>query len=372
MAETTNDNDELNEILARPANKPSDSPPKVARGCNPISDCAEEGEGPSERRLRGSTQWTTGDNKRFVPASKTCKRLTPATYEIKSSPNIGLYFEKIPINIEGLVRFPQANADKVLTEIQKFWDRDNLFREYNLVHKRGILMWGPAGSGKSSCIKFVMKDVIEERKGIVIKFTHPKLFIEGMRIFREIEPETPAVILMEDIDAIIESYSESEVLNILDGVDRIDKIVFLATTNYPELLGARIVNRPSRFDKRIKIGHPNAESRMIYLKHLICDNDRAKTEGLTTDKKKNEYILKKAKSLGIDLERWVKDTKEFSIAHLKELFIATVILGDEYDEAIKTLRSMKDQIRSADAEGGGKMGFMQSGDDDDGCCTKAA
>lgn len=69
-----------------------------------------------------------------------------------------------------------------------------------------------------------------------------------------------------------------------------------------------------------------------------------KKDGLTSEKKKNEYITKKVKELGINLEQWVKDTKDFSIAHLKELFVAVVILGDTYDDAIKTLRSMKDQV----------------------------
>jgi SpoVK/Ycf46/Vps4 family AAA+-type ATPase len=118
-------------------------------------------------------------------------------------------------------------------------------------------------------------------------------------------------------------------LNILDGVDQVDKVVFLATTNYPEVLGARILNRPSRFDKRFKIGHPNAESRKLYFKHLIGGEE-------------------KTKGLNIDLKRWVTDTDGFSIAHLKELFVAVCILGDEYAKAIETLSSMKEQITSDD------------------------
>lgn len=308
-------------------------------------------------------QWTSGDSKRYVPACETVRSLPPAAYEIKSNGNLGIYFERIPINIDGLVRFPQANTDKVLSEIQNFWDKKNLFQEYNLVHKRGILMWGPPGSGKSCCIKFVMKDVIEKRGGIVVKFTHPMLFIEGMRILREIEPKTPVVVLMEDIDAIVSSFSESEVLNILDGVDRVELVVFLATTNYPELLGSRIVNRPSRFDKRFKIHHPNAQSRLIYFKHIICDDERAKNEGLNTLEQRDAFVYSKAISMGINLETWVNDTVGFSIAHLKELFVAVCILGDDYDIAIETLNSMKDHIRSAD-DVESQIGFFREEQDD--------
>jgi SpoVK/Ycf46/Vps4 family AAA+-type ATPase len=143
---------------------------------------------------------------------------------------------------------------------------------------------------------------------------------------------------MEDIDSILEQFNESEVLNILDGINQIEKAVFLATTNYPERLGARIINRPSRFDKRFFIGHPDEESRKLYFRHIIGDD--------------------KIKQLSIDLDRWVADTDEFSIAHLKELFTAVVILGDDYDEAVETLKTMKEEyITSDNDERRNPMGF---------------
>ncbi len=320
----SNDNQELNEILATgDVGRVKRQLMKAAHGSCP-SDCEDLVE---TRELGNLVQWTTGDNKRFVPASHTKPRLIPGVYEIQHSNTVGLYFEKIPVKTEGLLRFPQTNSDRVVKEIQNFWDKEAIFREYKLTYKRGIILWGPPGSGKSCTIQLIMQDVVA-REGIVIKFTNPGLFIEGMRVFREIEKETPAVILMEDIDSTIETWDESAVLNILDGVDQVEKVVFLATTNYPERLGARILNRPSRFDKRFKIGHPNAESRMMYFKYLIGE--------------------KKVSELGIDLKKWVKDTEKFSIAHLKELFVAVVILGDDYKEAVETLSSMKEAIHSED------------------------
>lgn len=189
-------------------------------------------------------------------------------------------------------------------------------------------------SGKSCTVQLIIKDVID-REGIVIKFNHPGLFVAGVRALREIQPETPVVVIMEDIDAILENYCESNVLNILDGCEQIDKMVFLATTNYPERLGARIINRPSRFDKRFKIGHPNAESRRLYFESLMKGNMR---------------------DLDVDLEEWIRDTKGFSLAHLKELFVAVCILGDDYKATIRTLESMKEKV-SSDDDMGTHVGF---------------
>ena len=338
-----NDNTELNELLKQynditrggRMNKKA----AVAHNVGPM-ECGSEACESGEEKLTGLVQWTSHDGKRFVPASRTAQHLVPGAYEVCHSQSIGLFFQKFAVKTEGLLRFPQTNSERVVREIQTFWDKEAIFREYKLAYKRGIMLWGPPGSGKSCTVQLIMKDVIE-RDGIVIKFGHPTLFTEGMRVFREIEPKTPGVVLMEDIDSILEIHNESEVLNILDGVDHVERIVFLATTNYPERLGARILNRPSRFDKRFKIGHPNAESRMLYFKHIIG-----------TDKR--------IKELKIDLEKWVKDTEGFSIAHLKELFVAVTILGDDYKEAVDTLASMKDNISSSQDEVS-YMGFSQAG-----------
>lgn len=277
----------------------------------------------------------------FRKCKKTIKKLgfSDVYHRVFISGNL----EQIPVRIGyKLAGSGKPNKDNLRTGIKKIesvgvdeyygftLDGDHLYLTADyLIHHN---------SGKSCTIQLIMRDVVE-RGGVVIKFTHPSLFIEGIRKFREIQPNTPVVVLMEDVDSILEIYNESEVLNILDGVNQIEKCVFLATTNYPEKLGARIINRPSRFDKRFKIPHPSAESRRIYFEYIIGGAE-------------------KVKALKIDLDKWVEDTDEFSIAHLKELFTAVVILGDDYDEAIEALSLMKeDKPDSHDDEARKAMGF---------------
>lgn len=283
-------------------------------------------------------QWSSSDNTIFLPASKTTNRLPPGVYEIDSNHSTGLFFEKIPVRTEDLIEFPNTNSNKVITEIQKFWERESNFRQYNLVYKRGIILYGPPGSGKSCTVQLVMNDVVK-RGGIVIQFRDADLFLCGLRILRKIQPKTPVVAIMEDLDALLHPSDESDILNILDGVNDVDRVVFLATTNYPNKLGHRIMNRPSRFDKRFRIGFPSEKSRRMYLENLIGEQEIEKNK--------------------IDLDKWVKDTKQFSVAHLKELFVAVVILGDDYKKSISTLREMKENVNDREYEG--KFGF---GDDD--------
>jgi len=233
----------------------------------------------------------------------------------------------------GLLEFPETNSQRVVAEIQKFWELEAKFRENKLPYKRGVILWGPPGSGKSSTIKLILRDVFE-RNGIAIKFGVPNIFIECIRVIRTIQKDTPLVVLMEDIDATIEEWGETDVLNILDGIESIDKVVYLATTNYPEKLGPRIINRPSRFDRRYKMPHPKEASRRLYFEHLFKD-------------KTHDY----------DLNRWVKDTAKMSVAHLKELYIAVCILGDPYDGVIKSLKSMVEEKVSSEEDDKNNFGF---------------
>lgn len=271
------------------------------------------------------SQWMTPDGKTYRPASKTDKSLEPGLYDIIIDPSGQLFFQRIELRTEGVLVLPDTNSQKVVSEIQSFWEKEKIFKNFKLTHKRGIILYGPPGSGKSCTIQLVIKDVIA-RGGIAVNFTYPDFFITGMRVMRAIQPTTPVVVILEDIEAILMKNGESRILNILDGAEAIEHVVYLASTNYPEILGERIINRPSRFDKRFKIDQPIAEARKIYL----------------------DFI---AKDVKIDVEKWVKDTEGFSFAHLKELFITTQLLGDDYDIALKTLKEMKEDIASAGGKG---------------------
>ena len=278
------------------------------------------------RNWTGLIQWMSSDGAAFFPAGKTTATLPPAIYDICLRPS--LCFHRVNENCESLIKFPETVSDMVVAEIERFWQKEAEFKKHNLSFKRGILLYGPPGGGKTCTIRLVMKDVIS-RNGIVVRFSE-STFEHGITAFRMIQPDCPVVVVIEDIDQIIHDAGEPCVANILDGICGTRKCVFLATTNYPERLNARITNRPSRFDKRFKIDLPNEESRQLYLKSL-------------------------AKGAAINIAKWAKDTDDLSFAHLRELFVAVVILENDYAGTLERLREMGSKIDSA--EDGGKMGL---------------
>jgi SpoVK/Ycf46/Vps4 family AAA+-type ATPase len=142
--------------------------------------------------------------------------------------------------------------------------------------------------------------------------------------------------MIEDIDAIITRYGEASLLALLDGELQIDNVVTIATTNYPEQLDARFVNRPSRFDEIIYIGMPSAPAREVFLK------------------KKNKRLA----SNSVELAKWVKATDGWSIAHMRELIVAIECLDNPFDETVERLKKMNDiKPNSEHADDRKSMGF---------------
>jgi hypothetical protein len=62
-----------------------------------------------------------------------------------------------------------------------------------------------------------------------------------------------------------------------------------------------------------------------------------------------------AEDLGkVDLTAWVNDSAGMSLAHLREIVISTIVLGNTYEDTIERLKSLKKPPR---AKGGNSIGF---------------
>ena len=251
----------------------------------------------------------------FFPVGKTSQALRPDVYSLKYDQSASRFvFAPHYLVTDKLMRLSDSKSEEVINEIEHFWTLREVFKAYGYVHKRGFLLHGPPGSGKTSTIAIVAEEMVK-RGGIVILADNPSLVSDMLRNMREVEPVRPVVVILEDIDSIIENHGDEDTLSLLDGENSIDSVVYLATTNYPENLEDRIINRPSRFDRVVKIGTPSAEARRQYLQSKL---DLPKKE----------------------LAKWVTASKGLSIAHLKEMIVSVCCFGMTLDEVSKRVKKM--------------------------------
>jgi len=269
--------------------------------------------------------WSILSNGEYGASFPTTGRIPAGFYEIQYRHSIGAnVMVQKSVNSDELYQLPSKEITDIIEDIQKFWNNAVKYREYTFIHKRGILLYGPPGCGKSGIIQLCTRHLIENLDGIIINIPDIDAihrYNEFIDSFRKIEPNRPLIVILEDLDSIAgeNRHETSLVLNILDGVKQIENVVYIATTNYPERLEERITNRPSRFDRRYEIGMPEVEVRRAYIESKVTKED------LKT----------------IDMDSWLKYTEDMSLAHLRELIVSVMAMRNSFEETIERLSGLK-------------------------------
>lgn len=182
---------------------------------------------PSSSGAITARRWAQSDDI-FWPASETTETLEPAFYRFMDMPNIGACLRKVAITTDGLIHLPDTVGEKVVNEFRTFWGLRDRFSERGFLHKRGILLWGPPGSGKTTSLMLMAQEIVEKQRGIVVQIDEPHLASICLGFIRKIEPDRPVVALMEDLDALVQRYGENNFLALLDGETQVDRIVYVA------------------------------------------------------------------------------------------------------------------------------------------------
>lgn len=292
------------------------------------------------------TQWLKRGNNRFFPSdnSKTMARIDPGVYSVENDPQIGMYIVKKDLKLDDIYELPSEDMKDVVDGIESFFGSRDRYIKNGFTHKRGYLLYGAPGNGKSSIINCICDGVIKKRNGVcftITTYAELDLYKRFMQsVFRYIEPETPVVTILEDVDGICDTqYAETLLINILDGIEQTDNIVYIATTNFPEKLSQRLVNRPSRFDRKFEIKPPNEKTRVFYF-----------TTKLSAYECTPEIVLDMA-----------KQTEGFSMAQLQEVIKSFILLGLDLHKAIKEVANLSKITNSASfSPSSSKIGFSSS------------
>lgn len=262
-----------------------------------------------------SRMWATADST-FWGTPETRKTLPSGVYRMMLSDRTGPTFVKQHNGTDQLIQLPDSASESVLDEIRHFSRLKPKFQEHGFLFKRGILLWGPPGSGKTCTIQLAMQMLIESQDAIVALVDHPLVATDCLQMLRRLEPDRMVVMLMEDIDALIDRFGETSYLALLDGESQIGDVITIATTNYPEKLDKRFADRPSRFDTLKFVGMPTPAARDHFLK--------VKLPGLSDG----------------DRFDMVAASNGWSIAHLRELIVLTQCFEKPLHEAAARISAL--------------------------------
>jgi hypothetical protein len=263
----------------------------------------------------------------FGSKGEETKRLPAGIYKAYRDGFGRMFFSTNTFETDKLLKLTQGPTNVILADIAQFMSPEvkQAFRDYELMYRRGILLFGPPGTGKTSVVIQIARDFASKYDGIVLSsfpYRELKTFIVNLR---KNDPGRPVLILMEELDEQLYNY-ETEILGFLDGENSIDNFIALATTNNIDDIEDRIKNRPSRFARVLKIGPPDLAGRLAFLE---------------------SRVLPQHKEL-VDVKKLAKDSEGFSIDHLKDLIISIFAFGLTPEEAIKKLdENPKDKKKRA-------------------------
>ncbi|XP_029355415.1 transitional endoplasmic reticulum ATPase-like [Echeneis naucrates] len=165
-----------------------------------------------------------------------------------------------------------------------------LFKAIGVKPPRGILLYGPAGTGKT----LVARAVANETGAFFFLINGPEIMskLAGesesnlRKAFEEAEKNAPAIIFIDELDAIapkrekthgeVERRIVSQLLTLMDGLKQRAHVVVMAATNRPNSVDPAL-RRFGRFDREIDIGIPDSTGRLeilqIHTKNMKLADD---------------------------------------------------------------------------------------------------
>jgi transitional endoplasmic reticulum ATPase len=153
-------------------------------------------------------------------------------------------------------------------------------RKQNIPLKRGALLWGEYGTGKTLSALVTAK-IAQDNGWTFIMLDDPKGLVQALEMAKLYQP---AVVFAEDIDRVVvrdRNDAANDILNTIDGaVQKNSEIITVLTTNHIDRINQGML-RPGRLDALIHVTKPDAEA-AVRLVRLYAGSLLAETEPLTS------------------------------------------------------------------------------------------
>jgi AAA+ superfamily predicted ATPase len=205
-----------------------------------------------------------------------------------------LHFHHRPqVALEELI-LPEATLEAVQRQVVEVARHSERLLAAGQHLKRGVLLHGPPGVGKTHTVRLLMSRLTETTV-VQVSGESIGMLSAACSVARALQP---AMVVVEDVDLIAEERGEYpgqhpmlfQLLNEMDGLEDDVDVVFVLTTNRPDLLEPALAARPGRVDQAVELTLPDRSARHrlfdLYRAGLVIDEANlddvlARTEGVT-------------------------------------------------------------------------------------------
>ena len=174
----------------------------------------------------------------------------------------------------------EDTQERLRETIQWPLEYPEVFETMDVQAAKGVLLYGPPGTGKT----LMAKAVANEAQSNFISIKGPELLNKyvgesekGVReVFEKARANAPTVVFFDEIDSIAGERGQrmgdsgvservvSQLLTELDGLEELEDVVVIATTNRPDLIDSALL-RPGRLDRHVHVPVPDKDARRSIL-----------------------------------------------------------------------------------------------------------
>ncbi|WP_372912856.1 CDC48 family AAA ATPase [Salinigranum sp.] len=170
----------------------------------------------------------------------------------------------------------EGTKERLRETIQWPLEYPEVFQQLDMEAAKGVMLYGPPGTGKT----LLAKAVANEADSNFISIKGPELLNKyvgesekGVReVFKKARENAPTVVFFDEIDSIatergrnsgdsgVSERVVSQLLTELDGLEALEDVVVVATSNRPDLIDSALL-RPGRLDRHVHVPVPDEEAR---------------------------------------------------------------------------------------------------------------
>ena len=251
--------------------------------------------------------------------------ILPGSFLLNATSN-GIHLESMQLMQRDLL-LEISNTANIMYQANSFFNNLQIYEQIKQPKKRGVLLYSEPGMGKSATIEAFCYEMSQKDSGaVIINWPTSSIDAEDLYTFFTInsfynDKCTCLILIVEDIGGTatddMHPHSSSALLNLLDGQGQVFQLptFIVATTNHPHTLLKSLADRPGRFDLMLELEKLTALERCKLVSFFA-------KRSLTSSEIK---CLEK------------KDLDNFSVAHLKEIVIRSLIHDKTFDVVINEI-----------------------------------